>query len=284
MKRFSIILISLLLAAVVFPSKISAQDYPYAGGEQLVYKLNYKWGVISADVANLNFSLREETFNGQPCFRLVTKGATSNLVGALVKVDYFYDSRFSVDDLTPLAFSREQTEGSYWARNSYTWENGGRRLKAHVEKSTRPVRDTVFTSPVTINDVIACFYVIRASDLDAVKAGKKLHLVSAIDCNVNDVYVSYVKSEDKKVSNIGTVATDKYMMKVVERKGAEKLDKESSVAVSHDGDGLAPIYLWLTQDETKTIVSFSATVPVGGLHGRLVEAKGLKSPLKTIDK
>lgn len=282
MKRFRTNLL-VLLFAVFFSTVIDAQELPFSAGEKLSYRLHYKWGVIGADVAKLNFDLKEETYNGKPCFRLVTKGATSNLVGALVKVDYFYDSRFATADMEPMTFYREQTEGSYWARNNYRWENEGRRLKAHVEKSTRPVRDTVFTSNKAIYDVITTLYMVRAADLQAVKAGKTLHLVSALDCNVNDVYVSYLKSENKK-SDLGTFVTDKFTMKIVERKGSERLDKESSVAISHDGDGLAPIYLWITPDESKTIVEFAASIPVGNIYGRLSSATGLKAPLKQITK
>ena len=124
MKRFSTILLLLFFLAVALPSHIKAQDHPFVGGERLTYKLHYKWGVINADVANLSFDLKEEDYKGTPAFHLVTKGATSNFVASLVKVQYNYDSRFATSDLTPLLFTREQTEGSYWARNNYSWSHG----------------------------------------------------------------------------------------------------------------------------------------------------------------
>lgn len=281
MKRFRITLISLFLFAAIFPAETRAQDYPFGPGERLAYNLSYKLGVISADVAKLDMTLKEETYAGAPCYRLVTKGATSNLVGSLVKINYFYDSRFATSDMTPLKFNREQTEGSYWAKNAYTWENGGRTLKAHVEKSTRPVRDTVFTADKAIYDVITVLYKVRASDLDAVKAGKTLHLVSALDCNVSDVYLSYVQTEDRKMLNQRMVTTDKFVMKIWERKGAEMLDKESAMVISHQGDGLAPVYLWITPDESRTIVEFTTAIPLGNLRGRLADWSGLKRPLTT---
>jgi len=281
MKRFRITLISLFLFAAIFPAETRAQDYPFCSGERLLYNLSYKLGVINADVAKLDMTLKEETYAGAPCYRLVTKGATSNLVGSLVKINYFYDSRFATSDMTPLKFNREQTEGSYWAKNAYTWENGGRTLKAHVEKSTRPVRDTVFTADKAIYDVITVLYKVRASDLDAVKAGKTLHLVSALDCNVSDVYLSYVQTEDRKMLNQRMVTTDKFVMKIWERKGAEMLDKESAMVISHQGDGLAPVYLWITPDESRTIVEFTTAIPLGNLRGRLADWSGLKRPLTT---
>ena len=283
MKRFRIILTALVVAALL-PIKTNAQNHPFSSGEKLSYNLTYKWGVISTDVAKLNFELKEENYHGTPCYRLVTKGATSNLVGALVKIEYLYDSRFSTEDLAPVTFYREQTEGSYWAKNNYTWNNGGRRLTAHVEKSTRPVRDTVFTSDKAIYDVITTLYMIRSADLDAIKAGKTMHMVSALDCNVNDVYVSYLQTEERKMLDQSVVKADKFLMKIKERKGAEMLDKESAMTVSHQGDGLAPVYLWITPDESRVIVELATAIPLGNIKGRLASYSGLKAPLKKITK
>ena len=283
MKRFRTILLSLFFLAAALPAETAAQDHPFGGGERLTYKLHYKWGVINADVANLSFDLKEEDYQGTPAFHLVTKGATSNFVAALVKVQYNYDSRFATSDLTPLVFTREQTEGSYWARNNYTWSEDGRSLKAHVEKSTRPVRDTVFKADKVIYDVITMLYAVRSADLDAVKRGKTIHIMCALDCNVNDVYIGYVKAENRKVSGIGTVATEKYVLRVIPRKGAEQLDKESAIAVSSKGDELAPIYLWITPDASRTIVDFSTSIAVGRVNGALTGASGLKCPLTAIN-
>lgn len=281
MKRFSIIFLLLAFLTTQFSFDTKAQNYPFEGGEQLTYKLRYKWGVINADVANLNFNIKEETYKGEPCFRLVTRGATSNLAASLVKVNYFYDSRFSIENLTPLAFSREQTEGSYWAKNEYTWSDAGRRLHAIVDKSTRPLRDTVFTSATsTIYDVISTLYAVRAADLDAVKKGRKLHFVAALDCNVYDLNVSYVTTEDRKVPDLGIIKADKYKLTFRTREGGEQLDKESAIAISSKGEGnLVPIYLWITPDESRTVVYFSASIAVGSIVGRLVKAEGTKVPV-----
>ena len=283
MRHSNLTLIFALVFAALTTIGASAQELPFQGGENLTYKLHYKWGVINADIAKLEFNIKEENYQDTPCFRLVTKGATSNLAASIVKVKYYYDSRFSRDGLVPLAFYREQTEGDYWAKNNYTWNNSGKKLHAVVDKSTRPHRDTTFTDKDIIYDVISALYAVRAADLDAVKAGKKLHLVTALDCNVNDLSVSYVKTENKKVPDLGTVVADKYALYFRTRKGNERRDKESSVAISTKEDGnLTPIYLWITPDESRMVVSFSAAIAVGSVVGRLVDSRGTKRDIVTI--
>lgn len=282
MKHFNLTLIALAFAALATGWTASAQELPFQGGEQLKFKLKYKLGVISADIATVDFNLKEENYNGAPCFRLVTKGATSNLA-SLVKVSYLYDCRFTKEGLVPRVFYREQYEGSYWAKNNYTWDATGKQLRAVVDKSTRPHRDSVFTAQSIIYDVITVLYAIRAADLDAVKKGYGLKYVAALDCNINDITVRYVATENKKIQDLGTVKADKYVMYYKVRNGGERLDKESAVAISANGDGtLKPIYLWITPDESRTVVALSTAITVGNVEGRLVDAKGLKSPVKTV--
>ena len=284
MKRSDLILAVVLLVVALFPINAAAGDYPFQGGEKCSYKLNYRLGVIAADIARLEMNITEETYQGTPCFRLVTKGATSDLMGSLVKVKYLYDSRFSSEDLAPLRFYREQTEGDYWAKNSYTWTNGGKRLNAHVDKSTRGVRDTVFTSKSIIYDVIEALYVIRAGDLASLKAkGGELHCVAALDCNIYDIYIDYVKSENKKSSEMGTFATDKFRMRMMRRAGGENLSKESVIGISDNSEGrLAPVYLWTSTGEDKTILFFSAPIAVGSINGRITSMSGGKYAVKPI--
>ena len=62
-----------------------------------------------------------------------------------------------------------------------------------------------------------------------------------------------------------------------------KLDKESAVAISSNDDGsLAPIYIWVTPDESRTVVGFSASIAVGSVVGRLVDSRGTKRDIVTI--
>ena len=281
MKRFNIKLFAFCFATLAAVLPASAQQLPFKGGEQLKYKLKYKWGVINADIATIDFNLTEENYQGETCFRLKTTGATSNLAASLVKVSYKYDCRFTKDGLVPRTFNREQTEGNYWAKNNYTWDASGRKLHAIVDKSTRPHRDTLFTDKSIIYDVISVLYALRAADLEAAKKGKNLQYVAALDCNVSDVTVGYVKTETKKFQDLGTLEVDKFVMYYKPRKGAERLDKESSVAISAGDDGnLTPIYLWVTPDESRTVVGLSAGIAVGSIVGRLVDAKGLAKPLQ----
>lgn len=283
MRHFNLTFIIALFFCALTSIQAPAQEYPFMGGEKLTYKLRYKLGVINADIANLEFQIKEEDYKGTPCYHLVTKGATSNIAASFVKVKYYYESRFSRNGLVPLTFYREQTEGSYWAKNSYTWNSTGKQLHAIVDKSTRPHRDTTFKSDKIIYDVISVLYAVRAADLDAVKEGKTLHLVGALDCNINDVRISYIKTENKKVPDLGTVRADKYALNFTTRKGGERLDKESAVAISSKGDSnLEPIYLWITPDESRMVVSFSAGIAVGGVEGRLVDVRGSRRDIVTI--
>jgi len=271
MKHFKLILFT-VLAAALFSMNLSAAQLPFKGGDKASYKIHYKWGVINADIAELNVSLKEETYNNVPCFRLQTSGGTSNFVKNLVKIKYSYDSRFSCDGLVPLYFEREQTEGDYWAKNVYTWNNQGRKLNAHVEKSTIGVKDTVMTANNIIYDVITVIYALRAADLESIKNGGSLHFVAALDRNISDVYVTYVKSEEKKSAEAGVFQTDKYRLKIVPHKNNEQLSNETGMAISNNDGKLAPVYLWLSADESKNLLFFSTSLAIGSVNCRIVSS------------
>ena len=279
MRRISFFFLSLVLFAA---SHIAyGQDYPFRTGEKCTYTLQYKWGIITADIANLEFNVQDGAWQGTPCFHLVTRGSTTKLVSNLVKVDYLYDSYFSTDGLMPQHFYREQTEGSYWAKNTYSWSNNGRRLNARVEKSTRGLRDTVMTDKKVIYDPISMLYVMRSSDLDnLVNNGGKLHFVTAMDRNLYDMELTYVKSEEKKSPEMGTFMTDKFCMRLVCRPGGSNLAKEETLAVAGSDDGkLAPVYFWTSTGKGRTVLFFSAPVAIGSVNGRITDFSGGKYPL-----
>ncbi len=272
--KHSRFLLALLFFPVLFCHTAAAGNPPFKGGERISYKIHYKWGFINADIATLNVSLSEETYNGTPCFRLQTSGGTSDFIKNLVKVNYSYDSRFAAGTLEPLLFKREQTEGDYWAKNLYTWSDGGRTLNAHVDKSTRGPRDTVMKADRPIYDVITVLYALRAADLDAVKKGGKLQFVIALDRNMDDVYVTYETTELKKSREMGELQADKFCLKIVPRKGNENLSKESVVAISNsDDDKLSPVYLWLSGDDSHRLLFFSTQLAVGSINGRIIKAE-----------
>ncbi len=272
--KHSRFLLALLFFPVLFCQMAAAGNLPFKGGERVCYKIHYKWGFINADIADLNVSLTEETYEGTPCFRLQTSGGTSDFIKNLVKVHYSYDSRFATETLEPLFFKREQSEGDYWARNLYTWSDGGRTLNAHVDKSTRGPRDTVMTADRPIYDVITVLYALRAADIEAVKRGGELHFVIALDRNMDDLYVTYEATELKTSRELGELQADRFCLKVVPRKGNENLSKESVVSISNSKDDkLSPVYLWLSSDESHRLLFFSTRLSVGSINGRIIKTE-----------
>lgn len=272
--RHSKFLLALLIFPVLCSQMVQAGNLPFKGGERVSYKIHYKWGFINADIAELNVRLTEETYEGTPCFRLQTSGGTSDFIKNLVRVHYSYDSRFCAETLEPLLFKREQSEGDYWAKNFYTWSDGGRTLKAHVDKSTNGPRDTVMRAGQPIYDVITVLYALRAADLDAVKKGSKLHFVVALDRNMDDIYVTYEATEIKKSREMGELKADKFCLKVVPRKGNENLSRESVVSISNsDNDKLSPVYIWLSSDDSHRLLFFSTQLSVGSINGRITKVE-----------
>ena len=283
MKAFRLSILALLLF-LAMPSAVSAAEYPFANGEKIGLALHYKWGVVNADIAQLNFDLQETSSPEGPCFRIRTTGNTNKFFDKFFKVRYIYESDFLKSNLNPVYFHRETYENDYWAKNTYSWSNGCKTLHAKVTKSTRPATDTIITKNEVIYDVIGMFYKLRSMDLDALKKGGSRKILIALDRNTYDVSVSYVTTENRKSSEMGTFKADKFVVMIRRHKGGDNLSEETQFAVKDKGNGdLGPIYFWLSADGARVPLFFQAPLAVGAVNGRITSLSGTKVPVTPIE-
>ncbi|MCF0173576.1 MAG: DUF3108 domain-containing protein [Bacteroidales bacterium] len=276
--------VALFAALMLFSPLAKAQDHPFRQGETLSYALHYKWGVINADVAQMSFTLQQAQESCGPCYSIDMRGNTSKFFDKFFKMRYVYQSKFTVDDISPVWHHRESYEGNYWVKNTYDWKDSGRSLHAVVSKSTRPDRDTIITSGTSqISDIVSLVYKIRSSDIEKAIAGTPLHFVTAVDVNVYDVTFRYVGKEKRKSSELGTFSTCKFALDVKQRKGGEDISKESAIGISSDGKGnKGSLWFWLSDDAARVPLFFQVSVAVGNINGRIISMNGTKVPVTPI--
>jgi Protein of unknown function (DUF3108). len=291
MKRVIISILSAVSLFLCAGGRCIAQDsanLPFQDGENLKIVIHYKWG-FNADIAEMNLRTTEETLqNGKNVFHIQADASTYKFWDGFFKVRDVYESKF-YPDLKPYYFFRDISEGGHWAKNWYDWNNGGKNLHAIVIKKGRPDRDTSYTDKVIIRDLINLICDFRACDIDAVIGGKKKTYVMAMDKDIIDVSVRFVKREEKNLGTLGKFNTIKLGIALSPR---AKNDDEGSQNFSLDygevqnngqtGEvfyGKDKIFLWLTDDDNHMPVYFSAPVAVGSINGRVVKIEGNKYPL-----
>lgn len=268
----------LLTAFTIFSLSVFAQSnsLPFKAGERIEVTLNYKWG-ISADIAVLNFNLQEVNESGTPCFHIVLNARTNKFFDSFYKVRDIYESKFEMD-MDPVYAMRSVHEGAFTAFNEYKWSADKKTLYAKVEKSTMaaPV-DTVFKSGETIRDVINLIYSIRTSDIKALKAGKRVSMLAAMDRNVTRATLSYVRNETRQVDGLGKFNTVCLAMNL---KRVANVETESSKLTVPTGDDIKnTVYIWLTDDDNRLPVYISVPISVGKLEIRTTSLENVKYPL-----
>ena len=263
---------------------------PFQDGEKAKIIIHYKWGK-KADIGAVNLSLNTRTDAGsKPYYHIHADISTYKFYDTFFKVRDTYDSKFYTSDLTPFAASRNVNEGDFWAKNKYTWSNGGKTLRAIVDKKTRPHRDTTFTEPVIIRDVFNLIFACRGLDVKKLMSGKVVKYAVAVDKDLLDVRLKYVGKETKKIGEFGTFKTIKLAVSVADlHNGSSDGKNDNRFSVNVDGTasddnvfhGDGKIFIWLTDDANHLPVYFTAPVKIGSINGRMATCSGLKYPLSS---
>lgn len=291
MKKTYIILIIVLMLTPWFSTLSYAQtELPFNSGEDMEFVIHYKWGV-KADIAGISFTFREIKEPGkEPYFHLLAHASTYKFWDAVFKVRDIYESKFDTKTLMPIYFHRDIKEGNFWAKNWYNWSKDGMSLHTIVDKKGKVRRDTTFKEGIIIKDIINLFYSIRSEDFKQLQEGKKVFYTVAIDRNVADLMIRFVKKEEIKLQELGTYNAYKLAVSIKPRQkdvsGEESQFDFTAAAKGDDAQnvfyGEEKIYMWFSADDNKLPLFFSAPVAVGSINGRLSSYKGVKYPLKSL--
>jgi len=292
MQKRAINTIFLSIIALIVPLYLSAQNYPFTSGEKTSIIIHYKCG-FSADLGQIDITTTRKTDNAKPYFHIVANASTYKSADSFFKVRDLYESKFYEKDLTPLYFHRDVQEGKYWAKNWYDWKSEGKQLHAIVDKKNRPHRDTVYNADMVIRDILNLFYSARAMDFNSFVKGKNYTTLLAVDKDISKLVLRYLGKEQKKISGLGTFNTIKIGITLVPVTEADQEDVDANTSLikfdfeenakKYNDDssfyGDEKIFIWLSDDQNRLPLYFSAPVVVGSINGRLSSYSGLKYPL-----
>lgn len=244
------------------PVKLDRNNLAFKAGENLVFTIHYKWGLVNADVAQASIKLDSTVLNGKRCYHGSLTGKTQKIYEQIFKVKENLDSWFTCDGFKPMRFTRDAREGNYWCTNLYAY--GPDHINATVNNSRKgeftaslPMDDCTFDLPLM-------YYIMRNMDVGKLKVGGRYPMTFACDNHIRTVHFVYLGKEDKKISGFGTIKCLKFGFEVV--KGEV-----------FDGDN--DLYAWFTDDGNRIPVYFAAPLKIGQVRGRLHSADGLKYPL-----
>lgn len=277
MKRLLILV--MLLAATCFAAggqcmplrPLDRGNLAFKAGENLEYRIHFKWGAISSDVASASLALEQTTLNGKPVYASRLFGQTAKFYDSFFKLREDFRSWYLVDGLVPQKFYRDTREGRYRCTNDYRflWDAAEPHIAAEIETSRKPKYSLDIPLGECTFDVMTLFYTARNMDMDRIVPGRQYPMTFAVADDVYTVFFVFRGREEKAVKGLGTVKTMKFTVEVVE------------------GDvftGDSDMTLWFSDDGNRIPVCFEAPLKIGMVSGRLSSAEGLAHPFSSLSR
>lgn len=274
LKSITVILLTLLSATTIAVADSNCvpvftrygNEVVYQVGERMDFVLHYHFAFINSDIGTATVTLDTTTLAGEKNFHCRVAGSTTKGFDRIFKVREDFQSWFSYDDLIPRRFTRDTREGSYVARNefSYMWNDAEPYIDAQIYSTSIGYEKVVKIplKPCTF-DLPSLFFFARNIDMRRVALNVKYPMTFVIDDDVYDVYFVYRGRCVKEVKGLGTIKCLHFGAKLLEG-GVFKGDNELEVYISDDRNRLP--------------VLFGAPIHVGDVEGRMTSVSGLKYP------
>ena len=275
------------VAALLSSTLSFSQELPFQSGEDLLYTITFKGGLVNADLVALDLSLTSETdpVHGE-LLHAAAKINTFKFWDSFYRMRDVYETWFKADrTIQPVHFHREANEGkNYHSESWLDWSMDSYDIKVKIEKKNKPTIDTVYNEGRLMRDIINSVYVARILDYDAMAKGHIEKFMMTPYRDIIELSVRLVGPEVKKIAKGEKHNTLKLAL-ALKPKDVEKGDSSGfKVGASEDGNYMAgdeKIFMWVSDDENHVPLYFSAPASIGSIVGRLTEYKGLKYELKT---
>ena len=246
------------------PLNLSKDKIAFKGGENLVFTVHYKWGLINADVAQATLKLDSTVLNGQKCYHGSLRGKTQKIYEQVFKLKEDFDCWFTCDGLKPMKFTRDCVEGNYWCKNLYTFS--ANQINAQINNSRKGEFSVTLPKDDCTYDVAMLFFMLQNMDVSKLKVGGRYPMSYACDHKVHNIHFVYYGKENRKVAG-KTMRCLKFGFEVP--KGE-----------SFEGD--KALFAWFSDDSNRVPVYFVAPLKVGQVRGRLNSYSGLRFPVESI--
>lgn len=249
--------------------RLNEENLAFKGGENLVFTLHYKWGIVNADVAQATLRVDTTVLNGKRVFHASLTGKTQKFYEKFFRVKEELDSWFTCDGLRPVKFTRFAREGKYTCTNLYAYDHtpGNACIKASLNNSRKGDFSATLPLDKCTYDIPLMYYVLRNIDVAALQEGNDYPMTFAVDDDVYTLHFRYLGKENRTVEGIGEVRCLKFSFEVV-----------SGEVFSGESD----LFGWFSDDENRIPVWFSAPLKVGQVQGRLRSYSELKNHFSSI--
>lgn len=243
----------LMLFSIGLMAETSAQNMPFAKGENLKFNLYYQWGLIWKKAAIATLTTQETIYQSNTALKLRMAARTTSFFDNFVKVRDTLVS-LTTPRLQPLFYTKITHEGSYHGKDElfYTYTNGKVSTRARTFRDGIQRDDTTFLhngNPVF--DMMSIFYYIRTLDIASMKKNQTIPIVIVSGNRPFNIKVTYQGVVDMKTPQDQVYPTYKLTI-VFEHLKKNKIEREV-------------MEFWMSRDDRRLPMQLAAKLPIGSL-------------------
>ena len=263
---------NLFLFFSIFPflcghSQCFTSNNVFVDGEELRYTVSYNWGPVWVDAGLVTFSATQETFLGKSTWRLKGTGKSFASYDLLFKVRDYFDSWTDQETFKPISFRRYVYEGGYTLLNTLNFNYDSGKVLSSTKSNDNPQRnDTLPVKPCAF-DMLSAIYYTRTLDFSNSQPGFTQHVLILIDDAYYEISIKVLGKEIVESLDGKRYRCIKFAAKMVE-----------GTIFKGDED----VLVWVTDDDNKIPIYIEAKIIVGTIKAYLKNAKGVKSPMKSL--
>lgn len=251
-----------LLQTAFAQNNCKLRNEAFKGGEEIVYKIYYNWGVLWLPTGEATFKINEDNYKGKFCYHFVATGNTYSQYDWFFKVRDKYESYVDTAALKPLRFIRDVKEGQYTIFNDYVFNYKKNKIfTGTYGKEKSLVLDSIDFPPCTY-DVLTAIYYSRCIDFSKYKVNDTIPLTLVLDNQIYHVYIRYIGKDILETEESGQFNCIKFKPLLIEG------------TIFKDGEDMM---VWVTDDKNKIPVYVETPIVVGSIKVKMIKYSNLRN-------
>ena len=231
----------------------------YAPGEVLTYKAFYHLGVLWVPAATI--TLRVLPNQDTRFYTISAYGVSFKRYDLFFKVRENYESTIFRSTLAPVEASRDAVEGSYTAKEKYSFNNVNNTIDYNISVNSEKNTAGKIENSQGYFDMLSAAYYMREFDFTRLKLNQRFSVNTVINGKTYTIEIQYLGNEICKDNNKKSYICAKFGVSTI-------------AGTVFNGD--EKIAIWMSFDAAKIPIKVTTKLKIGEVNVELTKAEGTK--------
>lgn len=255
MKNYIRLYLAILIVSIHVNVRANKESIPpnTRQKEELTFTASYSMSGLMTDIAQIKMQTTPVATKTKKLLHLKCTARTFSRWDSYFKIRDLYEAYVTPQDLKPLLFKRNISEGGYEKQLKYIFNR-----KLQIAQTTKTKKSGSTNRDVKINndvrDIVSAIYKLRLMNDSDFTNQKVIKQEVLVDQKVQNIYISYKGKETINSTAYGNKPCYKY-------------------SISFDKNQLENLqgnkYIWITADHNRLPLQIQAEIPLGKVQVRL---------------